>query len=231
MQPNFNECWWDQWLLDFGFANALGIFIGLKIGNYLELKTYEWRGVDSIPDICGKVERVMMQFTPNSWKRVRWEATKSWRGFLAINALIIMFTICDLNIFFLKHLLWMPPPCLLNHYRLLICYLCGVPAVRQFYNYLTDSSCKRLGTQAFLVACIFFTEILVIIKFSPGEFPNAIPTQRAYFVAAAVVLHCVLATLYFLYMRRKANYEIAKLDSEDEANEQGQEQAVSKKDD
>ena len=26
--PNFNECWWDSWLLDVAICNAFGIYMG-----------------------------------------------------------------------------------------------------------------------------------------------------------------------------------------------------------
>jgi hypothetical protein len=29
--PNFNECWWDSWLLDVAICNAIGIVTGTHI--------------------------------------------------------------------------------------------------------------------------------------------------------------------------------------------------------
>jgi hypothetical protein len=43
MLPNFAECWWDQWVLDVLFSNGLGIYVGHKICDYLEVRRYEWR--------------------------------------------------------------------------------------------------------------------------------------------------------------------------------------------
>ncbi len=36
MLPNFAECWWDSWILDVMMANALGIWVGRVLCDYLE---------------------------------------------------------------------------------------------------------------------------------------------------------------------------------------------------
>ena len=30
MLPNFNECWWDSWILDVAICNFAGIWAGMK---------------------------------------------------------------------------------------------------------------------------------------------------------------------------------------------------------
>lgn len=31
MLPNFNECWWDSWILDVALCNFIGIWAGMKV--------------------------------------------------------------------------------------------------------------------------------------------------------------------------------------------------------
>ena len=31
MLPNFNECWWDSWILDVAVCNFLGMWAGMKV--------------------------------------------------------------------------------------------------------------------------------------------------------------------------------------------------------
>ncbi len=31
MLPNFNECWWDSWILDVAVCNFIGIYTGMKV--------------------------------------------------------------------------------------------------------------------------------------------------------------------------------------------------------
>jgi hypothetical protein len=31
MLPNFNECWWDSWILDVALCNFIGMWAGMKV--------------------------------------------------------------------------------------------------------------------------------------------------------------------------------------------------------
>lgn len=41
--PNFWECWWDHLLLDVFGCNWLGIWTGMKLARWFEMKDYDWR--------------------------------------------------------------------------------------------------------------------------------------------------------------------------------------------
>jgi phosphatidylserine synthase 2 len=49
--PNFNECWWDSWLLDVLICNGLGIYLGMKTGEWLEMRKYRFENVWQIPTL------------------------------------------------------------------------------------------------------------------------------------------------------------------------------------
>lgn len=49
-----------------------------------------------------------------------------------------MFLLVELNAFYLKTLLWMAPEHPLVTYRLILLWLCGLPAVRELYQYIID---------------------------------------------------------------------------------------------
>jgi phosphatidylserine synthase 2 len=42
LQPNFIECWWDHWLLDFLLCNTGGIVVGHWIMAFFHSKEYNW---------------------------------------------------------------------------------------------------------------------------------------------------------------------------------------------
>ena len=69
--PNFFECWWDHWILDFIICNGTGIYCGLKFVKYLSIKEYYWQGVWHIHSYKGKMKRVVGQFTPYSWVKFK----------------------------------------------------------------------------------------------------------------------------------------------------------------
>lgn len=47
--------------------------------------------------------------------------------------------------------------------------------MRQIHSYVTDPTCKRLGHQTWVALSILLTEVLIIVKFGRGEFPDPIP--------------------------------------------------------
>ena len=60
----------------------------MKTCEYLEMKHYSWRGIRQIPTYTGKVKRAVQQFTPYSWTKFEWEATKNFKHFAIVIMLI-----------------------------------------------------------------------------------------------------------------------------------------------
>lgn len=191
VMPNFAECWWDQWLLDVLICNGLGIYVGQKIVEWLEMKQYKWRGFMQYDTWGERIQRAVMQFTPQSWVKVRWQKTDNLKMFFFLQFLVFSFHWEEMNAFFLKHLLWIPPPCPLNVVRLLIWAFVGVPSLRQLYQYMTDPLCKRIGTQTFLAVLILMTETILIAKLSPGEFNNPAPPRIKMLIAGLFTIWLV----------------------------------------
>lgn len=51
--PNFAECWWDQVILDILLCNGGGIWLGMNVCRFLEMRTYHWASIkyDSDPQL------------------------------------------------------------------------------------------------------------------------------------------------------------------------------------
>jgi len=203
--PNFAECWWDQWILDVLLSNGLGIYVGHRLCDWLEVRQYTWRGVSDFPTALGKVGRVALQFTPASWIKVRWDKTGNLQRFFGIHVLLILLQLEELNAFFLKHLLWVEPKCPLNHFRLAIFTFLGLPAIRQVYIYMTDDQCKRLGSFAVLTCSLLTTELLIILKFAPGEFPKPMPDNVFYALVIGLASYALFAGLIVIRIIKRAN--------------------------
>lgn len=164
--PNFVECWWDAIILDILVCNGLGIWAGMQICKMLEMRTYKWESVKDIQSTTGKIRRVVLQFTPASWMTVRWmDPTCTWSRVIAVTELVIFWQITELNTFFLKHIFEAPPGHPLNVGRMVLIGLIVAPSIRQFYTYVTDTRCKRVGTQCWVFGAIMMTESLICIKF------------------------------------------------------------------
>jgi len=94
---------------------------------------------------------------------------------VAAGVVIIVVLFVELNAFFLKFVLWIPPPHPVNVARLVLWWSIGLAGTREFYQWATDPNCKRFGLGAWICSAVVITETLVWLKFSKGLFPNPHP--------------------------------------------------------
>ncbi|XP_037904999.1 phosphatidylserine synthase 1 isoform X2 [Hermetia illucens] len=193
--PNFIECWWDALILDVILCNGFGIWCGLKICKILEMREYKWTSIKDISTTTGKIKRAVLQFTPESWTHVRWLDPKStYMRFAAVCQLVIFWQVTELNTFFLKHIFEMPPDHPIVIIRLIFIGLFVAPSVRQYYIYVTDTRCKRVGTQCWVYGAIMVSEAILCIKNGKELFER---TQAINIVVWLIVQ--VLMSILFVY--------------------------------
>ncbi|XP_039267130.2 phosphatidylserine synthase 2-like [Styela clava] len=186
--PNFSECWWDHWILDFIVCNGLGIYFGLKCLKYLSVKEYKWQGLWHIPSYRGKVRRVVGQFSPYSWVKFQWKPTENLFRWLLVSFQMLMILLAELNTFYLKFVLWMPPdhPFVLT--RLVFFWLWGGVAVREMYDYMGGVA-HQFGQQAWMVVMIIATEFLMVVKFGWNTITLPFPGYIKAFWGGAFLLY------------------------------------------
>ncbi|KAI9328322.1 phosphatidyl serine synthase-domain-containing protein [Zopfochytrium polystomum] len=204
--PNFAECWWDHWILDVLTTNWLGIYMGMKVCRYFEMKQYSWRGINEIPTVKGKLQRTIEQFTPHSWTSFQWKSLDSFKNYAAVIGLLTIELQLELNAFYLKYLLWIPSEHFINIARLVMYFFLCMPAVREAYQYLTDKNCKKFGMHAWITTANILTEALICVKFGQGEFPN--PTPKPVLIFWAIFLSCLaIYPLYAFVLKKKTKLE------------------------
>nr|CAG4645503.1 EOG090X05CZ [Lynceus sp. MCZ IZ 141354] len=212
--PNFVECWWDAILLDVVICNGLGIYVGMKLCEYLEMRTYNWESIKDIQTATGKLKRAVLQFTPESWTHVRWlDPHSSYMRLFAVSQLIILWQISELNTFFLKHIFELPPSHSLNALRLMLIGLIVAPSVRQYYSYATDTRVKRVGTQCWVYTAIMVTEAIICLKFGRSIFQQTQSLTLSIWLAIMIafsVLCLYLCVLYHRYTYSKHNTVVEK---------------------
>ncbi|GMP83540.1 hypothetical protein CsSME_00037417 [Camellia sinensis var. sinensis] len=154
----------------------MGIWAGMHTVRYFDGKTYEWVGISRQPNIMGKVKRTLSQFTPAQWDKDEWHPLLGpWR-FIQVLTLCIVFLTVELNTFFLKFCLWVPPRNPLIVYRLVLWWLIAIPTIREYNSYLQDRKPeKKVGAFCWLSLAICIVELLICIKFGHGLFPNPMP--------------------------------------------------------
>jgi len=179
--PNFSECWWDHWIMDALVCNGLGIFLGMKTLRYFSMKPYHWRGLWNISTYRGKFRRIIAQFGPHSWIDYDWKPTSSLTRWFFMLLAIFVFLLAELNTFYLKFILWVPPAHYLNLVRLFIYLLAGAVSMRETFQYLDDPNCGNFGRQAWVVLAIIITEFLIIAKFGWETVTLPLPRHVAVF--------------------------------------------------
>lgn len=199
--PNFHECWWDHWIMDFLVCNMAGIWLGMKTLHYLSIKPYHWRGMWKIAGYRKKLHRVILQFTPHRWTDFDWRPTgslKRWLGTLALCAVILL---AELNAFYLKYLLWIHPSHTLCLTRLSFAILWGGPAIYEYFQFMDDPNCKRLGRQAWMFCCIIITELLIVLKFGWETVTKPLPRHIATFWILSIFTLALWTFLRFYVAR------------------------------
>ncbi|EGG06966.1 uncharacterized protein MELLADRAFT_35829, partial [Melampsora larici-populina 98AG31] len=199
--PNFAECWWDHWLLDVLICNWGGLWLGMKTCEWLRVSPFSWRGLRPTATSLKTRHRAKdaaKQFTPYDWTEFRWEGTKHFRNYISTVALLTVFLLSELNVFYLKSLLWIAPEHPLVIIRLAAMFLWALPAVREFYDYATYiKRVKRMGSHAWLLMATIFLESLIIVKWSKGEFPEPMPKPVKLFWTLAITLLILYPTIKF----------------------------------
>uniref|UniRef100_A0A7S2TVZ1 L-serine-phosphatidylethanolamine phosphatidyltransferase n=1 Tax=Lotharella oceanica TaxID=641309 RepID=A0A7S2TVZ1_9EUKA len=198
--PNFAECWWDHWVMDVLVCNGVGIEVGIWMCRYLEVKEYKWLSVFDHPTFFGKLNRTILQFTPESWIRVEWNCFKSTRRYLEIHYLMIAFQLIDLNSFFLKRLLWVPTKHYMNACRLLLLCTLGLVVIRQYYVLISHPTYDRIGLHSWLFYLILITEMLVIFKLSKNEFTEPMPKDVRMGLWIGCSLYIIVSAAGLLYI-------------------------------
>jgi len=220
MLPNFKECWWDHIILDILVCNGLGIYCGLLTCRALQMKEYDWTGLWKSPTKTRRSparpvtppessdsplwRRALQQFTPASYDEFQWGILQSWKRFFSVVILILIFSLVELNAFFMKALLYIPPPRPLNIYRLLLWSAIGLPALREYYQFMADPTNKKFGTMAWLCCATVGVETLIELKYGRGMFPDPAPMHVVIPWAVFVVVFVLGAVVYFT---RKAQSE------------------------
>ncbi|KAF8399059.1 hypothetical protein HHK36_014925 [Tetracentron sinense] len=116
-----------------------------------------------------QVKRTLGQFTPARWDKDEWHPLLGpWR-FIQVLSLCIVFMTVELNTFFLKFCLWIPPQNPVIAYRLILWWLIAIPTIREYNSYLQDKKpAKKVGAFCWLSLAICIMELLICIKFGHG---------------------------------------------------------------
>ncbi|KAB1251367.1 Phosphatidylserine synthase 2, partial [Camelus dromedarius] len=218
--PNFSECWWDHWIMDVLVCNGLGIYCGMKTLEWLSLKTYKWQGLWNIPTYKGKMKRIAFQFTPYSWVRFEWKPASSLRRWLAVCGIVLVFLLAELNTFYLKFVLWLPPEHCLVLLRLVFFVNVGGVAMREIYDFMDDPKPHRSWASSLAVAPSLSRSCSSWSSMNP----QTLTLSPAFYISQCWTLGSVLALTWTVWRFFLRDITLSQGDPAAEAAEQGRRQ-------
>ncbi|RXW25340.1 hypothetical protein EST38_g472 [Candolleomyces aberdarensis] len=127
-----------------------------------------------------------------------WGTATSFLHYTTVVLLLAVFLAAELNPFYLKSLLWMEPDHPIVILRLAFIFLWALPAVRELYQYINDPRrAVRMGQHVWLLLATVITELLVITKWSKGQFPEPLPPAVKWGWSVAAVLVVLYPAVQF----------------------------------
>ena len=155
--------------MDVLLGNGLGLLTGMLAVRWFNMHPYDWTGRDRKHPLpmspLAQGGMVLRQLLPAEFARYEWKIFHSSRHLLAAGLLVLFMEVVELNAFFLKYVLYMPPATPFNAYRLVLWFLLALPATREYYAYATDPHVQRLGPNCWLAIVVMVVEVMVVVKF------------------------------------------------------------------
>lgn len=128
-------------------------------------------------------------FKPANLEKYEWSGLQSASRYIGVSVFIVVCLLIDCNNFFLKSLVWLPPAHGLLKFRIFLWGFAAIATSKEWYEYISNEHCKRLGSFAWLSFYVSLMELSAIVKFSAGQFTEPFPTW-------IVISWCIIGMMY-----------------------------------
>ena len=112
---------------------------------------------------------------PTVFEQYEWAGLANLQRLYGVTAFVIFVLLIDCNNFFLKFVLWVPPDHDLLIVRVSMWGLCSLATAKEWFEYISNEYCHRLGPFAWLTMYTCGVETLTVIKCSQGQFTEPFP--------------------------------------------------------
>jgi len=177
---NFWECWWDQLGLDLFGCNMFGIILGALTIDYFGVSRITWiytKPKKSIPKCgdSGMVQGAMDKLRPDVLTTYNWKMFENITRYSQVMFYIWFILSVDSLNFFMKYVLWVPAESDILKIRVAIWAFSAIITSKEFFEYLDDPNCKRVGPFFWLSTFTVLIEYGIWFKFSRGMFDAPFP--------------------------------------------------------
>lgn len=121
--------------MDLLLCNSLGIYCGMKTCELLSTKTYDWRGLWNKPTFSRTNDGEQFVSCKEE-KRITSKGSYSFTNFVTVVVVMLFTTFQQLNVFYLKSILWVSPSHHLNLCQQLMFAFCSLCAAYEHHNYM-----------------------------------------------------------------------------------------------
>lgn len=170
MLPNFWECWWDQLLLDLFGCNMLGIILGAWTMKYMGVSRLNWiyKKPTGKNDNLSPMANAMVKFRPDVMSTYNWQMFTNLKRYCQVLFYIWFVLSVDSMNFFVKYVLWVPAESDLLKARVAIWACAAIITSKEFFEYVDDPNCKRVGPFFWLACYTIGIEYMIWFKFAIG---------------------------------------------------------------
>ena len=137
-------------------------------------------------------------FLPNYFIKHEWQIFSSLKRFYSFIWFITFMNLVDLSHFFMKHVLLIPQTHWLLFIRINFWALLAVITTGEYYEYITNKYCRRLGPFNWISHTILFIEWCIVYKFCNDDFKKPFPQMVLLFwFSVFIIVSAISVNLLF----------------------------------
>eukprot|EP00397_Hematodinium_sp_SG-2012_P039219 GEMP01042787.1.p1 GENE.GEMP01042787.1~~GEMP01042787.1.p1 ORF type:complete len:474 (+),score=21.71 GEMP01042787.1:86-1507(+) len=209
--PEFQECWWDSMILDWGVANILGMAVGSLALKCMTCIEYSWTPWKEVHGAGPLFKRWLQQFLPYYWVNYRWDESQTIRNYLLQCMMVVVGVLVEMNTFLINITLKITSSHMLTGLRCSMMILVAIPAIHEWHLYVTGAE-ARIGYNIWTLIIILVLELSICIKYSLsiGIWERAMietPAGVLWSWTGFLLLQFIYIVLHLKLQRNAAKYE------------------------
>jgi hypothetical protein len=165
-------------LLDLFGCNMFGIILGAITIKYAGVSRINWiykKPTTKTHREANPMLRALSKFKPEVLTTYEWATFDSLKRYLQVCFYVFFVLSVDAMNFFLKFVLWIGAESDLLKARVAIWGFSAIITSKEYFEYLDDPNCKRVGPFFWLSCYTLFIEYSIWFKFSRGLFDAPFP--------------------------------------------------------